>query len=194
MENEMNNEIPIYYLRPQVIDPATKKSADKKGSSRIACIALAEDEKGNIARGISICSNCGYPDGRGGDNFLKSEARKRAIRRCRHALKTHKNEFPIGIPIKTGSSSKDDVIRHAGIVFLQTWSDRFGYDNKIPVFKASFNPNLTDFEKHIMWVWKERKAGVSKPTKNSLFARFILGIVQGITRSKAAANRMRQSN
>lgn len=140
----VNDRTQVYYLKPQVVAPdGTTK--DRKGVSPVACIALSTDTVGNVARGISICSNS--------DNWERQEGRKRAVARAAKALGKHQTSQPIGMPVV---SVKQEIVRDAGLVFLDLWRERFGMVN-MPTFKSSFNPPLTDFERKIISNAEERR-------------------------------------
>ena len=146
-----SNNVQVFYLREQ--EKTEKGFEDAKGVPPVACIAYIEDDQGNVARGISICSEV--------DNWKRSEGRNRAIARARKAMGCKCNDQIIGVPVKGDPGV--EILRSAGVVFLSLWASRFGQDN-VPNFKVAYNPPLNEFEHKLLDTARQRRAeAATKP-------------------------------
>ena len=144
-----DNKTQAFYLKTQVVD-VEGRQVDKKGVPPIACTVYAWDDEGNVARGISICSN--------EDNWNRKAGRVRATARARKALGTKKSSMPIGVAVTVKDATT--LVRQAGLELLGLWRDRFGSESSLPSCKASYNPKLNSFEQHMVQTAKDRVAGV----------------------------------
>lgn len=143
----MQNEVQVYYVRPQVAG-SDGKLVDRKGAPPIATVAIMNVD-GVTARGVAICSQ-GEGDHQG-DNWCRAAGRARALARCRKAYGTQSSALPIGKPVKLEDGLES--MRWSGAVFLDTWAARYG-TGCLPQCKSEFNPGLTEFEQHVI-----KKAG-----------------------------------
>ena len=131
----------IYHVR---IPMSSDNPEPRSGIPPVATVALVWDSDGNLARGISICSQTDQWDRR-------RIGRPLAIARARRALRTRTSTLPVGFPIENRRSPDgDQIVRQAGLLFMHTWTDRYG-DHALPECKSHFNPfRLTRFEAQLL--------------------------------------------